>query len=233
MPRRKFNLSWKQGLAEILLIFIGITLAIAFQNYNDDRKDNQLRNGYYERLLVEIKQDVSDLNGVIGYNEIRQKRIIEFFAFLDTNERPNPDQLQQLIQSISYHMSSYVPNENTYKELISTGNIKLIQTDVRQKLLRLSQMHAYVVETERAFDLRYDNRRNQMAEVIDEASFYGQRTNANPRLTQWQRDVNSEGFRRYSNLLAARLSIAETLIEMFNTLKAQCQDLIVSIETLE
>lgn len=229
MPRRKFNLSWGQALAEIVLIFVGITLAVAFNNWNENRKDEKLRQGYYQRLLAELEQDRQDLSEIINYNQTRKTAITDFYAYLDSVSRPDIDYVQRFIQQFSYHMNTYVPNESTYEELISTGNIKLIETETREKLLRLSQMHTYVAETQRNFEQRYDDRRNQMAEVIDESAFYGIRKNPDRQAIRWQRDLNSEGFRRYSNLLSVRLSIANTLISMYGAVDRQCEELLMLI----
>lgn len=230
MLRSKFKLTWSQALGEIALIFIGITLAVAFNNWNESRKNSKLRAGYYERLIAEIKQDQMDLENITIYHEYRKSGIEGFFQYLDENSKPNLDSVQSFIQDFSYHMNTYVPNESTYEELISTGNIKLIDADIREKLIRLSRMHAYLVETQNGFDSQYEDRRNQMAEIIDEATFYNLRKNPPLAQTRWQRDLNSDGFRRYSNLLAIRLQIAKTLISVYGSVDKRCQDLQALIE---
>ena len=230
MLRKKFNLSWTQALAEIALIFIGITLAVAFNNWNENRKDDKLRQGYYERLLTELEQDRTDLASITEYHQQRARGIWGFFHYLDSVPRPNADSLQTFIQDFSYHMNTYIPNGSTYDELVSTGNIKLIETEIRERLIRLASMHAYTVETQHGFETRYDDRRNQMAQVIDEASFYDIRKNPNPQLVRWQRDINSGGFRRYSNLLAVRLQIATTLVSIYGSVDQRCEELMELIK---
>ena len=91
-------------------------------------------------------------------------------------------------------------------------------------------MHAYVDRTQQSFMQRYDNRRDQMAEVIDESTFYEIRRRPDPSQIRWQRNINSEGFQRYNNLLAARVTIATTLIDMYGSLKRQCEELVKMIE---
>ena len=91
MLRSKFKLSWGQALAEIALIFIGITLAVAFNNWNENRKNNKLRAGYYERLIAELKQDRLDLKNITDYHQRRQEGITGFFQYLDEYDRPNLD----------------------------------------------------------------------------------------------------------------------------------------------
>jgi len=54
IKRRNFKLSWKYAFGEILLIFIGISLAIAFQNWNDERKLRALE----KELLSDISQSL-------------------------------------------------------------------------------------------------------------------------------------------------------------------------------
>ena len=230
MLRSKFKLSWTQALAEIVLIFIGITLAVTFNNWNENRKNNSLRKAYYERLLTELKQDQLDLSDITQYHLQRKKGIESFFDYMDAFTRPDLDSVQSFIRNFSYHMSSYIPNESTYEELIATGNIQLIDTEIREKLIRLSRMHAYIAETQSGFEVQYEDRRKQMAEVIDEASFYKLRKNPAMAQTRWQRDLNSGGFRRYNNLLAIRLQIANTMTNLFGAVDNRCEELIGLIE---
>jgi hypothetical protein len=55
MPISRFSdLNWRRGFAEVSLIFIGITLALLFDNWNGARKDRILE----EQLLAALRADL-------------------------------------------------------------------------------------------------------------------------------------------------------------------------------
>lgn len=50
------RLDWRRAIAEVLLIFVGITLAILFDNWNEDRKERNLE----RQLLAEVRDDLAE-----------------------------------------------------------------------------------------------------------------------------------------------------------------------------
>ena len=58
-----FRLNWKYAIGEIVLIFIGISLAIAFQNWNDQRKKNKLEQEILGQIYDDIKFNKTDVDG--------------------------------------------------------------------------------------------------------------------------------------------------------------------------
>lgn len=54
MSKRTFKINWKYALGEILLIFIGVSLAVTFQTWTDSRKRNKLE----KDILFQIYNDI-------------------------------------------------------------------------------------------------------------------------------------------------------------------------------
>ncbi len=54
MSKGAFKINWKYALGEILLIFIGVSLAVAFQAWNDSRKRDKLE----KDILLQIYNDI-------------------------------------------------------------------------------------------------------------------------------------------------------------------------------
>ena len=53
------------------LIFIGISLAVGFQNWNEDRKQNLEAEAIIERLLSEVRENKASITGSIRRLENR------------------------------------------------------------------------------------------------------------------------------------------------------------------
>jgi hypothetical protein len=51
MTSRLSNMNWRRGIAEVALIFIGISLALLFDNWNEARKDRILEKLFLHMLV--------------------------------------------------------------------------------------------------------------------------------------------------------------------------------------
>lgn len=58
---RLSNLNWRRGFAEVALIFIGITLALLFDNWNEARKDRLLEEQLFAALRADLLETRADL----------------------------------------------------------------------------------------------------------------------------------------------------------------------------
>ncbi len=62
MPITRFSeLNWRRGFAEVALIFIGITLALFFDNWNEARKDRILEAQLFAALRADLLETRADL----------------------------------------------------------------------------------------------------------------------------------------------------------------------------
>ena len=111
------------------MIFIGISLVIAFQTWNEKRKDDIEREKILYNLQFELKKDSIAYEEVLGLLENREGRIKQVLDFLETP--PSVLDSGQLIISLmrAGYITSYVPNFSVYKELVGSGKLTLIQSD--------------------------------------------------------------------------------------------------------
>ncbi|MEL7122790.1 MAG: hypothetical protein AAFO07_25310 [Bacteroidota bacterium] len=86
----KGKFDWKYILGEIALIFIGINLAIWFNNYNAAQKTNQAKTLAIQKIAEEIEQNTQGLDSA----RINNKGIVEaFYAVSDLRHPSDPDML--------------------------------------------------------------------------------------------------------------------------------------------
>ena len=78
----KFN--WQYILGEIALIFIGINLAIWFNNYNTAQKTNQAKSLAIQKIADEIEQNIEELDSA----RINNQQIVD--AFYEVSELRHP-----------------------------------------------------------------------------------------------------------------------------------------------
>lgn len=130
-----FRLNWKYALGELMLIFLGISLAVGFQNWNEDRKQGLEAEAIVERLLVEVQENQSSINNAIEDLEGSLLHIEELLSRVG----PNYQQYNaRLIDSLVYKMfgsPEVIIGNGTLLEGISSGKIALIPSQsLRSKI---------------------------------------------------------------------------------------------------
>jgi hypothetical protein len=130
-----FKLNWKYALGELLLIFLGISLAIGFQNWNEDRKQKLEAKAIIERLLLEVKENQTSIDSTIHELE---NTLLHIEGLL-SRVGPNYQQYDvTLIDSLIFNMfgtPEVILGNGTLLEGISSGKIALIPSEVlRSKL---------------------------------------------------------------------------------------------------
>jgi hypothetical protein len=120
-------------IGEFFLIVVGVLVALAVEAALENRKDDQLRDEY----LVRIENDISlDRQAILGR--------LEFFGdvqrfnndVLDWLETDAPVDKELLRASFfAAELWPFMPYRSTYDDLLSTGNIRLIDNiDLRTRL---------------------------------------------------------------------------------------------------
>lgn len=65
---KNYSFNWKYVLGEIFLIFIGINLAIWFNNWNSSKEAHRNKLAAIEKIAGEIKDNLEEIEGVLDQN---------------------------------------------------------------------------------------------------------------------------------------------------------------------
>jgi len=126
------------AIGEIILVVIGILIALGVNNWNQEKKDHRLGEEYLLRIHRDLVQDTISFNQIIkSNNALREdiKRLIDTLYHGVHN-----------IKQVKYMGSIYdraldqvfSPNDNTYKGMISSGTLGLIQnTELKEEIVNL------------------------------------------------------------------------------------------------
>ena len=122
------------AVGEILLVVIGILIALAINNQNDLRKDRAREIHYLENIRTDFEINLVEMD---KYLDIRNKgikaanRIIEHFE-----GKPITDYSAFNADGISiYEWQKFHLNNNTFQELVNSGNLALISNETIKKSL--------------------------------------------------------------------------------------------------
>ena len=124
----------RYAVGEIVLVVVGILIALQINTWNEERKNNKLKESYLKNLIVDLNKDFENLNVLNLFNTTAEKEGFYLAEFLDNN-LVEVDTLR-LTKSIFF--CGHIPNStiisSTYNDLINSNNMHLFD-DVELKRL--------------------------------------------------------------------------------------------------
>src|SRR5210317_248892 len=117
------------AIGEILLVVIGILIALQINNQNDLRKDRIKEIHYLENIKTDLNINLVEMD---RYLDVRTesieaaKRIIEHF-----DGKPITDYSAFNADGVViYNWQKFWQTNNTFQELVNSGNLALLSSDV-------------------------------------------------------------------------------------------------------
>lgn len=116
-----FKLNWKYALGEIVLIFIGISLAVAFQNYNENQKAAQFEKGILEEILGSLTLDIQELYQIQIANENAETSIEKTLNYAENGGTQAQRDSVPVWLGKFMSFERFNPSTSTYEVLKSEG----------------------------------------------------------------------------------------------------------------
>lgn len=117
----------KYAIGEIVLVVIGILIALAVNNWNQERKDYRLGLDYLSRIHNDLVQDTISFRNIISSNNNLREEIKDLLVTL-YNGVNSIEQVQNMSDVYDRALDQvFTPNNNTYKGMVSSGTLGLIQ----------------------------------------------------------------------------------------------------------
>lgn len=221
------------AISEIFLIVIGILIALQFNLWNENRNNKKKLATYYDRLIVDLKSNISDFDFMIKTDQTRLDKIKSFILLL--YKKKNIDEIKELFTNDNDHIFVPInrdPTSNTFEDLKSTGNLHLIE-DITLK----NQIINYYTE----FDSRSKSLDNlnkvfqnfpPMNALKEKLTMYEQiYNNAGFNLDwEWLNQPNSELYKKLEESLLNISDVRKTKIRLVKLLKSTAEKTIAVIQ---
>ena len=123
-------------IAELVLIFVGITAALWFDNANQERADRRVERDVLTQLAIALQSDTADLNGNLRSSGRTTSAIDTVLAYLDDRRAYDSTLASHFAQS-SVH-TNFLADESAYEFLKSIG-----LDIIRDESLRISVTQYY------------------------------------------------------------------------------------------
>ncbi|MDO1501169.1 DUF6090 family protein [Winogradskyella maritima] len=148
MEQNKTGRYIKYAIGEIILVVIGILIALQINNWNEGRKARASEINYLKNLKADLSSEIENTKNFADYRYAKAKSA----SLLLNSEAPNSiedveNYTNTYEQVFIWHV--YVPNNNTFKELLSSGNLSLIKNEaIKNKLLELDKQYSNIATGE-------------------------------------------------------------------------------------
>ena len=133
----------KYAIGEIILVVIGILIALQINNWNENRKLQNIEHNYLKLLLEDLDEESINLNNAISNSEELITRYEEYEEKAN-NSNMGLLEITSSLSKVDPAVVTPIFKIDVMETLISTGDIKLIPTEIRKKIIELNNAQEYI-----------------------------------------------------------------------------------------
>ena len=136
MEKNKFTTYLIYAAGEIVLVVLGILIAVSINNWNQERKQLQVAKYYLESLQEDFVLNDSIANHLMEFNQFQADNALLLLKCFENGIKK--DQYHQFYVAFNhvYFINHLKYEQGTWQELISTGNLALIQSTSLKQMLK-------------------------------------------------------------------------------------------------
>jgi len=192
---------FKYAIGEIVLVVIGILIALSINNWNENRKANNLAQETYLNLLTSLEQDSITVNKTIERNSVGLDALRKIIPLEKNAEllELSEENLNKYLMDVGNTSRSFIPKSGVYNLLTSNNGFDLIKSDKIKSLL--INLYDYQYKAYEDLDSQIDNKyHNQLSSIIREKMGIVVEFKPEPSITQ---GTSSELFKKHYFELAS------------------------------
>ena len=128
----------KYAIGEIVLVVIGILIALQINNWNEKQKLDAKTQDYYLQLLDDLNSDIIVAKQTI---EKFNNYLKEYEVYTNTYNKDvlTPNQVYEQISKLPVISTPLTFNSSTIESLQNSGDVGLIPSEIRNKLIDLKR----------------------------------------------------------------------------------------------
>ena len=209
------------AIGEILLVMIGILLAMQVNNWNNQRLERIQKQAY----LVSLKKDSKvDLDGLYQLMKRAENYVSKFDSLsLQLSEKLTKEKLDL----IGIQRQTYFLKDDTYREIIANGHLKLLPDSVKSILLDLNSLFKLTnkIDSESARQLN-----TQHLKMADYYELKRLNRTSEYKVTIGENTDPLEAILVYRNYINVCYDWMKTQLYFYGLLRKKHQELLISIE---
>lgn len=214
----KFSRYMMYALGEIFLVVIGILIALSINQWNDQKKNSALELHYYNRILDDFELDKQLIAELMAKADTRIANSKKLLLDLDAGNRDKKYLLNSYL--VTLRSDAYVPRNVTYKDLISSGNLKLLKDVIIKN--SLIQYYSELENKQAQLKQNRDEIVKETFKLINSSIQFGgiqefEYVNRllEPEILQtfpqrdWTKDKNSEHYQNFQMMLLFNIAMSD------------------------
>ncbi len=208
------------AIGEILLVVIGILIAVAINNGNEQKKRDALLDAYLTSLMQELQQDIINLNKSKESLSRKRKSINCYLDYYNI-ENPETTILLERLDSVNTSKSAFYTGTYTIEDLIATGNLSLFPKNIKEAILKLKNLQEryFTYETQTIENIaRYDL---ELKKNTDLLHLNGYSDKQHRSVANWRNNLDSDQFLVLNNTLAESLKLYDFQERLYGTLSKE------------
>jgi hypothetical protein len=154
LSENKFSKYFIYAIGEIFLVVIGILIALAINNNNEENKTKIKELNYLTGIKSDLQLNIIQLNNYIETRETSVSSAETILDFFNNKKEPTPDEFNYHNLNVQVWYP-FKKNDNTYQELINSGNLAIISNDSIKDILvnmQLGYKQITFIETHMQYD---------------------------------------------------------------------------------
>ncbi|WP_339628307.1 DUF6090 family protein [uncultured Maribacter sp.] len=136
---------FKYAIGEIILVVIGILIALQINNWNENQKLEKTTEDYYTQLLDDLNNDIISTQSIIKEFSNQQKEYNNYISSYD-KKGLTPIKAYEQVSKLALIYSPITFNTNTIESLQNSGDIGLIPSHIRNKLMNLRRLQNITIK---------------------------------------------------------------------------------------
>jgi hypothetical protein len=138
LSENKFSKYLLYAIGEIVLVVIGILIALAVNNWNQDNKEQRVGNDLLTRIHRDLVQDTINFRSVINRNNALREDLKELLVNVYDGV-DNMEEVQNMSKTWDQMLDqAFSPNDNTYRGMLSSGTLGLIRNpELKEEIVDL------------------------------------------------------------------------------------------------
>jgi hypothetical protein len=125
---RKLKIGWSGALGELLIIVAGVLIALAIDQWNDNRLDRLDEIDAVSRMLTDLETDLKDFDFRLTSLAAKEESLLRVKAALAGHAELNPAAfLTDIIVGADFGWNQGFAERSTYDNLMASGQLGIIQ----------------------------------------------------------------------------------------------------------
>jgi len=148
MEQNKTGKYFKYAIGEIILVVLGILIALSINNWNEQLKKSKLKKEYVVSLTNDLEKDKIQLNRRLILNKKMIKDLALIKEIIANENNMTSEKFKTLYSNFNDGgvrlVNTY--NTNSFNLLISSGNIDLLNNQLREDIMELNRLQKFEKE---------------------------------------------------------------------------------------